>query len=246
MRLLYVLLAVIQFSFAFHAVKTGRGCMWVTIIMVFPVVGCLAYYFLEVFPRSREEQVLRRRVRDIAKALNPDGELRRRTEELAQNGSIDNRLRLANECLERGMFEEAIRLYDGCLEGPYANDASILFSCARARLYNGEMGAAEQVLARLAKAHPKYRTDEVTLLMARAQEGLGDTQAAIASYEALRERYVGFEAKYRYALLLKRLGREAEAASLFSFIAANARRSAVESEKQWVKLAAAERETAAA
>ena len=45
MRVLYVFLAIIQFSFAFHAVKTGRGAMWVTLIIVFPVVGCLAYYF---------------------------------------------------------------------------------------------------------------------------------------------------------------------------------------------------------
>lgn len=246
MRLLYVLLGIIQFSFAFHAVKTGRGGMWVTIIIVFPVVGCLAYYFMEIFPRSREERALRRHVRDIAKALNPDGELKRRTEELAQTASVENRVRLADECLERGMFDEAIRLYEGCLEGPHANDATILFSCARARLYNGHARQAEEILSRLAKAHPKYRGEEVLLLKARAQEALGDTQAALATYEALRDRYVGFEAKYRYGLLLKRLGRDSEAQALFSFIRENARRSAVESERQWVKLATQEREAAAA
>jgi hypothetical protein len=246
MRLLFVLLGIIQLSFALHAVKTGRGCMWVTIIMVFPVVGCLAYYFMEVFPRSREEYALRRKVRDIAKALNPDGELKRRAEEVARTASVENRVKLADQCLERGMFEDAIRLYDGCLEGPHANDASILFSCARARLYNGDTRQAEQILIRVAKSHPKYRGDEVLLLLARAQEGLGDTQAALASYEALRDRYVGFEAKYRYGMLLKSLGRDAEADSLFSFIAANARRSAIESEKQWVKLATREREPVAA
>jgi len=246
MRLLYVLLGIIQFSFAFHAVRTGRGGMWVTIIIVFPVIGCLAYYFMEVFPRSREERALRRHVRDIAKALNPDGELKRRSEELAQTGSIENRVRLADECLERGMFDDAIRLYEGCLEGPYASDPGMLFSCARARLYNGHLRQAEEILARLAKSHPKYRADDVLLLTARAKEGLGDIQAALASYETLRERYVGFEAKYRYGMLLKSLGRDAEAQGLFSFIAANARRSAVESEKEWVKLAAKEREALAA
>ena len=56
MRLLTILLVVIQFTFAFHAVKTGRGAKWVFIIMLAPVVGCLAYYFLEVFPHSREER----------------------------------------------------------------------------------------------------------------------------------------------------------------------------------------------
>jgi hypothetical protein len=245
MRLLYVLLGLIQFSFAFHAVKSGRGCMWVTIIIVFPVVGCLAYYFLEVFPQSREDRALRRRLRDIAKAINPDGELKRRVEDLAQTGSIDNRVKLAGECLERGMFDDAIRLYEGCLEGPYANDASILFSCSRARLYNGDMRAAEEILARLARAHPRFRSDEVLLLTARAQEGLGDTQSALRSYETLRDNYVGFEAKYRYGVLLKRLGRADEARALFETICAHSRRSAVESERQWAKLAAAEREAAA-
>ena len=91
MRILYVLLAIIQFSFAFHAVKSGRGAMWVTIIIVFPVAGPLAYYFMEVFPASREERALRRRVRDIAKAMNPDAELQRRTEEVAQTASVENR-----------------------------------------------------------------------------------------------------------------------------------------------------------
>ena len=237
MRLLYVLLAVIQFSFAFHAVKTGRGCMWVTIIMVFPVVGCLAYYFMEVFPHSREERAVRRKVRDIAKALTPDAGLKRRAEELAQTASVDNRLKLADECLERGMFDEAIRLYEGCLEGPHANDPALLFSCARARFYNGQMRQAEEILGRLRKSHPKYRADETALLAARVAETVGETQRALEGYEALRERYVGFEAKFRYAQLLDREGRGAEAQELYAFIVKNARRSALESEQQWVKLA---------
>ena len=246
MRLLYILLGIIQFSFALHAVKTGRGAMWVTVIVVFPVVGCLAYYFFEVFPRSREERTLRKHVRDIARALNPDGELKRRTEELAQTASVDNRLKLADECLERGMFDEAIRLYEGCLEGPHAKDPGILFSCARARFYNGEARQAEEILSKLEKEHPKYRGDDVLLLRARVNDALGDTQRALNAYEALRNRYVGFEAKYRYGLLLDRLGRADEAQELFAFITANSRRSAVESEREWVKLAAKQRDKVAA
>ena len=57
---------------------------------------------------------------------------------------------------------------------------------------------------------------------------------------------MGFEAKYRYALHLKRLGRAKEAAELFDFIATNARRSALDSEQEWVKLARKEREATTA
>ena len=246
MRFLYVLLAVIQFSFAFHAVKTGRGAMWITIIMVFPVIGCLAYYFMEVFPNTREQRALRKHVRDIAKSLNPDGELKRRAEELEQTATVENKSKLGDECLERGMFDEAIKLYEGCLVGPHANDPALLFALARARFYNGEMRVAEDLIEKLMVAHPKYRNDEVLLLRARVDEALGATQRALNAYEALRARYVGFEAKYRYGLLLKRLGRDAEAHELFAFIAANAKRTALDSEREWVKLASQEREKIAA
>ena len=246
MRVLYVLMAVIQFSFAFHAVKTGRGAMWVTLIIVFPLVGCLAYYFVEIFPQSREHRAVRKHVRDIAKALNPDGELKRRAEDLGISDSIENRTRLADECLERGMFDDAIRLYEACLEGPYANDAGILFGCARARFYNGDMKRAGEILAKLQQAHPKYKTDDVLLLRARVYEADEDIDRALEAYEALRNRYVGFEAKYRYAALLDRVGRHQEAQGLYNFIATHARRSSLDSEQQWVKLAAKERESVAA
>jgi hypothetical protein len=243
MRLLGILMVVIQFSFAFHAVKSGKGAMWVTIIIVFPVVGCLAYYFMEVFPGTREERKLRQHIHDISKALNPDGELKKRAEAVEVSASVDNRASLDDECLEKGMFDEAIRLYESCLEGPYANDSRLLFSCARAWFYNKGYRQAEEILARLEKSHPTYRRDEARLLEARVFEGLGESSRAIPIYEDLRTTYVGFEAKYRYGLLLKTLGRDREARELFALITQHARRSSLESEQEWVKLAKREMES---
>jgi len=245
-RVLAILTVIIQFTFAFHAFRTGRDQKWIWIIILAPVVGCLAYYFMEVFPHSREERTLRRRIHDIAKTLNPDGELKRRTESVAETASVENRAALAGECLEKGMFDEAIRIYEGCLEGPHQNDPGILFSCARAYFYNGAFRQAEEILQRLEKAHPKFRRDEAQLLEARVLDAIGETQRSAEIFERLRNTYVGFEAKYRYALLLKKLGRDDEAAELFDFIAKNARRSALESEQEWVKLARKEREATTA
>ena len=243
MRILAVLMAVIQFSFAFHAMKTGRGAMWITIIIVFPVVGCIAYYFMEVFPNTREERAVRKHVRDIAKALNPDGELKRRAEELEQTASVENKSKLGDECLERGMFDEAIKLYEGCLQGPYRDDARLAFSLARARFYNQEFVQARELLDRIWKTNPKFDPEEVQLLHARVLEAMGETGAALAQYESLRDRYVGFEARYRHALLLKNLGRWHEASALLADIVRHAKRSALESEQEWVKLAKREVET---
>jgi len=244
MRLLAILTFVIQFTFAFHAVKTGRGAKWVMIIMLAPVVGCLAYYFIEVFPHSREERTLRQRIHDIARALNPDGELKRRTEDAAMTASVDNRAALADECLEKGMFDEAIRLYEGCLDGPYRDDAALLFSLARARFYDRQWTPARELLERIRASHPRFQPAEVQLLHARVLEAMGQGTEALREYEALRDRYVGFEARYRHAVLLKRLGRQADAETLFGEILRHAKRSALESEQEWVKLARRECEAA--
>ena len=237
MRVLYLLVFVIEFTFAFHALKTGRGTRWIMIIFMAPVIGSLLYYFLEVFPNSREERKLRKRVHDIAKALNPDAELKRRAAEAEMNASVDNRAALADECLEKGMFDDAIRLYDGCLDGPYRDDPRLLFCLARARFYNGEFLQAREVLARICAVHAKFQPAEVRLLHARVLEAMGESAQALREYEALRDLYVGFEARYRHAVLLKSLGRSADAATLFGEILKHAKRSALGSEQEWVKLA---------
>lgn len=66
----------IQLCFAYHALKTGRAYWWLFVIMGFPVMGCVLYYFVEVFPTSRESRSAEKAVRAIAKALDPDKELR--------------------------------------------------------------------------------------------------------------------------------------------------------------------------
>lgn len=242
-RALYLLVFVMQFTFAFHALKTGRPTRWIFIIFMAPVLGCLLYYFLEVFPNSREERTVRRRIRDIAKALAPDAELKRRAEEVEINASVDNRAALASECLEKGMFDEAIKLYEGCLQGPYRDDARLTFSLARARFYNQQFAQARELLDRIWKTNPKFDPEEVQLLHARVLEAMGETGAALAQYESLKDRYVGFEARYRHALLLKNLGRWHEASALLADIVKHAKRSALESEQEWVKLAKREVET---
>ena len=56
MPILAALALLIQLCFAYHALKTGRPYRWLFIIMGFPVMGCVLYYFIEVFPTSRESR----------------------------------------------------------------------------------------------------------------------------------------------------------------------------------------------
>lgn len=239
MPLLAGLSLAIQIFFVIHAYRSGAPRYWVFVILVFPVAGCLAYYFLEVFPGTREARSARKAVQDIAKALDPERDLRAKLEEVRTCGSVDNRLALAAECVAAGMHAEAIDLYQGCRSGPYANDPQILYGLARAQLEVGQHGPARGTIDLIERLHPKFKTQEVALLRARTLEASGQHEAALAAYRELVPAYVGFEAQCRYGLLLRKLGLESDAQSAFLHMLHKARRQTpvIDAEKRWIDIA---------
>lgn len=230
---------LIQFCFVFHALRSGRPYWWVFIIMGFPVMGCVIYYFVEVFPGSREHRKARKAARALARALEPDAELRKRAEELEICGSLDNKIALAGECMNHRMYAEAARLYESCLSGAYANDGAILFALAKAAVEGGDWSKGSEVIARMKIAAPKLRSLEVRLLEARIHEGRGQYDAALAIFREILPLFVGLEARYRYGRLLLRLGRQEAAMEMFNEVVKHAKRfaSSIEEEEYWADAA---------
>lgn len=235
MPLIGAILLIIQFSFAFHALKTGRPYWWIFIIMAFPVMGCVIYYFVEVFPGSREQRKAHKTARNLIKKLQPDADLKRRAEELEICGSVDNKMALAAECFNHQMFTEAIALYESCLQGAFATDGALLFGLARASCEQGDWNRLESTLARLNTDAPKTRPLEVRLLGARLLQGRQQTDAALAAYRALIPEFVGLEARFRYGELLSQLGQHEAAMQMFNEVITHAKRfaSSLDDEQQW-------------
>jgi hypothetical protein len=244
MPILGAIVLVIQFCFAYHALKTGRPYWWIFIIMGFPVMGCLIYYFVEVFPSTRESTKASKALRDVvdgvSRKMDPEKELRRRITELEVNPSIDNRRALAEECMASGMPEEAVKLYRGCLSGPYARDPHLKFGLAAAELAVRDAQGLKRTTQDLLASHPGYKTGEVTLLLARALEGLGELNAAEAAYADAIKTFSGEEARYRYAAMLRAAGQLERAKAQFAELIRNAERAPEfyrEAQADWIKAA---------
>jgi hypothetical protein len=239
MPLIAAVVFLIQFTFAFHVIRSGRPYWWIFLIMGFPVMGCLIYYFVEVFPGSREHRKARKAATTLARVLKPDAELRRRAQELEICGSVENKLALAEECLAHAMPAEAVKLYESCLTGAFINDGAVLYGLARAAVENGDWDKASTAIGRLKFDAPGMRPYEVRLLEARVLEGRGQRDAALAAYRELLPVFVGLEARYRYGELLAKLGQHEAASSMFNEVLTHAKRfaSAVDDEERWVHAA---------
>lgn len=236
MPLIAGLTLIIQGCFIYHVFKTGRPYWWAFIIFSFPVVGCLVYYFVEVFPSSREATSARRQTRRLVRAINPDADLKRRIADLEVCGSIENRSGLAQECMAHGMYDEAARLFESCLSGPFEKDPAFRNRLVEALVGGGRFDEAAAMLALLRAANPAHRPNDCELLHARILEGQGRNDEALHVYGGLIGKFNGLEARFRYGTLLKRLGKDESSHQIFEEILAHARRyqSLPESEQNWV------------
>ena len=240
MPILGAILLVIQLCFAYHALKTRRPYWWLFVIMGMPVAGCLLYYFIEVFPMSRESRKAEKAVQAIAKAFDPDKSLREHVANLEDCGSVDNRIALARSCIDRKMYREAASLYRSCLAGVHETDPDIRFGLASALLLAGEVKEAQAVAQTLRQSHASFRAADVRLVLARALERLGRLDDALTEYRVLADTFAGEEGRWRYGALLHRMGRSAEAADVFRRMLRNAARMPEnyrEAQQEWLALA---------
>ena len=240
MPILGGLVLLIQLCFAYHALKTGRAYWWLFVIMGFPVMGCLLYYFVEVFPTSRESRSAQKAARAIARALDPDRPLRERVAELETCGSVENRMALARECMESRMYADAAVLYRSCLSGIYESDPEIRHGLASALLHDSKQEEALALARRLRASHPGFRASEVALIIARALEEANQLDEALREFGVLADSYPGEEGRWRYGELLGRLGRAAEAQEVFRRMLRNAERLPPhyrDAQKRWLELA---------
>lgn len=234
MPLLILLIATIQVICIYHVYRSGRSYLWALIILSLPLLGSVLYYLLEVVPAARGAEGL-----SVPHGVDPQARLQRRLEALEQCPSVSNKTAAADEYMRCGAYAEAMRLYGDALTGPHADDPSVLLGLARAQVNHGSHEKALDTLDRLRQVDERFRREDARLLRARAFEGLGDAEHALAEYEEVALIYVGLEAKCRYAMLLARLGFAAHANTVFADLLEHARRmrSNVESERPWIDLA---------
>lgn len=240
MPLLGMLHLLIAIGFCVHAYNTGRPNFWFMVLIFLPLIGSIAYVMFELLPEFANTRRGRQVAADVRTAFDPDKEWRRRSEEVRTSDNVDAKIKLAQECERKGMWDEAIEMYQKAAQGIFADDPDLMRGLARAQLGKGEAQAAIATLDKLRTLHPKYQNQDAHLTYARALETLNRLREAEEEYQALSNYYIGVEARTRYAMLLQKVGRPDAARPVFEeVVRASKARGIVLSpaDKEWVKVA---------
>ena len=194
-----------------HAIKSGADRTWITILIILPGVGGIAYFLVELLPSILRSPQGQQAKRDLQRKLDPERDYRRLKDQADDMPSVQHLLALAEECTALGKHREAADLLARCVVGQYADDPRLLLRYAQALLEAGDAAGTISALGRLRAANPDFQSPEGHLLYARATAANGAAEKALGEYRALMEYYPGPEPACRYAELLTLLGREAEA-----------------------------------
>jgi hypothetical protein len=213
--LIPILSIAIQAGLIVHVIKTGRNMLWILAIGLLPLVGSLAYVAVEILPEAFGGRTARRAKSGVQRIIDPDRDLRRASAEVEISGNVDARRRLAEELFDRGQYDAAVDVYQGGLKGVFEHDPTLLLGLARALFAKQDFAAARLTLERLAQHNPDFKSADAQLLYARTLEAEDALDEAERAYAALAPGYPGAEARVRYGVLLKRLGKLPEARRVF-------------------------------
>ena len=213
-----ILSVLVQLLLVIHILKTGRNTTWVWVVLAIPMIGALAYIVVELLPPFMSSYQGKEAQKSMVKILNPEKEFNDAMQNYEISDTIKHTTALANACMNKGMFDEAQKLYTKALQGIYQYDAHLLLGLAQAEFELEHYAQVKSALNLLMEKNPDYENIDAHLLYARALEGLEEYQSALEVYEALESYSPGPEALFRYAMLHRHLGNEDEAKNVLQQI----------------------------
>ena len=202
-----------------HVVRSGREIFWIWIILVvFPPIGALVYFFAIVLPELIRGPTARKVGRVARDTLDPMRSYRDAKAAYDLAPTVHNQMRLAAAAAGLGRHDEAEALYAQAAQGVHADDPALLLGRAKALVELDRPAEALDLLQRLSAQGKEGETPQAVLTFARAYEGLGREDEAAKSYEWAAPRLPGLEGVARQAAFLARSGRKAEAAETLAEI----------------------------
>ena len=206
---IYLLVVAFQVYCIIDVIRRGRNSIWIMALVFLPLASGVAYFIVEILPRLQGNRHVRVARQKIADKIDPERELRTAQQELDIADTMANRIRVADALTALGRHKDALALYEkGAGARPDFRTGEKL---ARSLFLNDRAAKALSMLDGLPKTTAQSDIDRVVLLRARILEDLGRNDEALVLYSDVVDRLPGDEARCRYAGLLLKLGRKAEA-----------------------------------
>ena len=207
----YYIIIILQAICVIHCLRKGKNSTWIFAIIFLPVIGCLAYIFMEMFKEGEIKQVQS----GVSSFINPTGNIRKLEQQLKFSDTFNNRVELADAYFANGDTDKAIELYESSLTGTFTENEHVIYQLILAYAHKQNYSAVLP-LAKKIYTRPQFAKSQAHIAYAHALEHIGSKAQAEDEYKTMKARFSYFEARYNYGLFLIRDNRSTEAKQLFN------------------------------
>ncbi len=231
----WVVVLGVQLALLVHAMRTQRDTIWVWILLLAPVVGAIAYFFVELLPDVMDGQRAARR-----RALRTVGQGGSSAQPFQVDNTVRDALAEAQQHYDAGEFQKGLARLRQSLTGAHSEAPDLMLGVARMQFALDDVQAAIDTLDALRAKNPDYQSPQGHVLYARATAAAGALTSALPESAALCRYFAGPEPYVRFGDLLRAEGDDARARMLyFSVLEESEQAGKLYSErhKQWVDAA---------
>jgi hypothetical protein len=206
----YYIIVGLQAACVIHCLLKGRERGWIWFIVFVPVIGSIAYIFVEIFSRADLQNV----TAGLGEVISSPGRIRKLEQQLRFSDTFNNRVALADAYLSAGQKDKAIALYESSLTGAFTENEYVLKKLIIGYFEAGRYNDILPIAKKIYKL-PEFARSKSHILYAMALEKTGNGSQAEKEFQFMKGRFANFEARYQYAMFLVRAGRGAEARKIF-------------------------------
>jgi len=208
---LYYITITLQIICVIHCIKNRSQTFWFFLIIFIPIVGCIAYIFLEMLKGKSMGNV------NLNGLFASRPSIQRLEENLRFSDTFNNRVLLADAYLLNGEKARAIEMYESSLTGAFEENEyvrnQLIIAYSETKQYDHVVAIAKKIYNL-----PTFPRSRAHLLYAIALENIGQVTAAEKEFLKMQSRFSFYEARYQYGLFLIRSDRKTEAKNLFESI----------------------------
>ena len=174
MPIIGVLELLFQIYFAVHAGKSGRYS-WIFIILFFPVIGSLIYFFVEYLPELQMNNIAKK-----ARKPKKQPNIKELKTRLELTDSVKNRLDLAMAYFQAGQFEASIDLLEKSLNGVYAKDLNIIEGLCHSHFHNNNYSKVSEYIEKYYTANNGVLSKNLQMIREKLNENDDSLQEALS------------------------------------------------------------------
>ena len=209
----YVFILILQGICAFHCLRKGRPIGWLFVIIFFPIVGCIIYFFAEILT----DRGLKNVQSGVLTTFNPSGKIKKLEKNLRFSDTFNNKVMLADAYLAAGQTDKAISLYENSLVGNFDENEYVLTQLIIA-YHNAKQFDKIIPIGKKIYHLPQFPRSKAHVYYTMSLENTGNVTAAENEFKKMNSKYSNFEFRYQYALFMIRHNRRDEALQLLSEI----------------------------